>query len=145
MDLVSAIENAWGWTGIKPAQVVGDNDFGNLIVKDTGGRFWRLCPADLYCKVVAESRAELNKLSNDQAFLRDWYMTALVEQARVALGTLPPGFKYCLKVSGVLGGEYGGENLAVMSFVELIRASGHIAKEIAHLADGTQVGLEIVE
>ncbi len=32
------------------------------MIKDKQDRFWRLCPEDLYCKVVAENRSELDEL-----------------------------------------------------------------------------------
>lgn len=145
MELIAIIEDAWGWTGLKPAEIVGDNDFGNLMIKDQIGCYWRLCPEDLYCKVVASSRAELDQLSQDQEFLEDWYMTELVEQARERLGSLRPGFKYCLKIPGPLGGEYGGDNLATISLGGLIAASGHIAQETEGLPDGAQIKLSIVD
>ncbi|MDH5182212.1 MAG: DUF1851 domain-containing protein, partial [Gammaproteobacteria bacterium] len=77
MNIVEEIKEYQGWAGIEPAEVVGENDFGNLIIKDIEGRYWRLCPEDVYCEVVARDRAELDVLSADQAFLEDWYMTAL--------------------------------------------------------------------
>jgi hypothetical protein len=143
MELIAVIEEAWGWVGIKPTLVVGDNDFGNLIVKDESGQYWRLCPEDLYCKVVAHNREELDELSQGQEFLRDWHMSTLVGQAKEQLGTLRPGYKYCLKRPAVLGGQYGGSNLAVISLRELVAASGHMAKEIEGLPDGAQVKLQI--
>lgn len=145
MELIAIVKDAWGWTGLKPAEIVGDNDFGNLMIKDQIGCYWRLCPEDLYCKVVASSRAELDQLSKDQEFLEDWYMTELVEQARERLGPLRPGFKYCLKIPGPLGGEYGGDNLATISLGGLISASGHIAQQTEALPDGAQIKLSIVD
>lgn len=145
MELIAIIEEAWRWTGIQPDQIVGENDFGNLMIKDVTGSYWRLCPEDLYCKVIAGSRAELDQLSHDQEFLQDWYMTDLVQQARERLGTLSPGLKYCLKIPGTLGGEYGGDNLGTISLGELISASGHIAQQIKDLPDGAQVRLSIVD
>jgi len=145
MELTTEIANAWGWVGIEPEQVIGDNDFGNLIIKDVAGRYWRLCPEDLYCKVVASDRAELDALSQSQEFLRDWYMSGLVEQAKEKLGPLRPGYKYCLRIPGVLGGEYGGANLASVPLRELVAVSGHIAKEIEGMPDGAQVRLKITE
>jgi hypothetical protein len=44
MDLVSEIRDAWGWVGIDPIEVVDENDFENLIVRDADGKFWRVCP-----------------------------------------------------------------------------------------------------
>jgi hypothetical protein len=143
MELIATIEEAWGWVGIKPAQIVGDNDFGNLLIKDMAGQYWRLCPEDLYCKVVASSRTELDALSQDQEFLEDWYMANLVAIAKEKFGTLHPGYKYCLKIPGILGGEYGGSNLATILLKELLAASGHIAKEIQDLPNGAQVRFQI--
>ncbi len=139
------VKDAWGWTGLKPDQIVGDNDFGNLVIKDQSGRYWRLCPEDLYCKVIANSKAELDQLLQDQNFLRDWHMTELAQQARERLGPLRPGFKYCFKIPGTLGGEYGGDNLATISLGGLVSASGRIAKQIMALPDGAQVKLSVVD
>lgn len=77
LEVVEQIEKAWGWAGIKPVEVIGDNDFGNLIIKDAAGSYWRLCPEDLYCNRVANDRAEFDILSQDYDFLRDWYMGPL--------------------------------------------------------------------
>lgn len=145
MELIAIVAEAWGWTGLEPEEIVGENDFGNLMIRDQSGRYWRLCPEDLYCKVVADSRAALDALSQDQEFLHDWYMTELVQQARERLGPLAPGFKYCLRIPGTLGGEYGGDNLATISLVGLVSASGDIARQIEGLPDGAQVKLNIVD
>lgn len=145
MQLFEEVRSAWGWVGIEPVELIDDNDFGNLILKDVRGQYWRLCPEDLYCEVVANSREELDRLSKDQEFLRDWYMRGLVDQAFQRLGALAPGRKYCLKIPGVLGGEYGGDNLGTISFDELIRASGHIAQRIADLPDGASIKLSVTD
>ncbi|WP_119314547.1 T6SS immunity protein Tdi1 domain-containing protein [Calidithermus terrae] len=141
MDIIETVTNAWGWTGLQPDQVVGENDFGNLLIKDINGRYWRLCPEDLYCKIVANNRAEFDELLQDEEFMSDWLMTGLVEQAEERIGPLRPGHKYCLKVPGVLGGEFAGANLAVVPIHELISLSGRIAEEIDGLPDGAQVEL----
>lgn len=94
MNLVEEIRQSWDWTGINPTEVVGENHFGNLIVKDDKGRYWRLCPEDGYCKVIAKTRAELDALSSDRDFLEDWHMTPLVSLATATCGPLVPGRKY---------------------------------------------------
>jgi hypothetical protein len=70
MTIIDDIRAAWGWTGIVPVEIVGESDFGNLMIKDTEGRYWRLCPEDLTCQVVAQTSAELNVLAADENFLR---------------------------------------------------------------------------
>src|SRR5712671_866131 len=78
--IIEEISQSWGWIGISPVEVVGENDFGNLMIKDAEGRYWRLCPEDLYCKIVASDRKELDDLSKNQEFLHDWHMRAMVER-----------------------------------------------------------------
>jgi hypothetical protein len=145
MELIEHIERAWSWTGIKPVKVVGENDFGNLMVRDQQGQYWRICPEDLYCKPIAKDRAALDALIQDDEFQEDWAMAALVEEAQAKVGPLGSNRKYCLKIPGLLGGEYGGSNLASISLVELIAVSGDIAFQIKDLPDGAQVQFQIVE
>jgi len=99
VNLLDEVRGAWGWVGIEPVELIDANDFGNVILKDVRGQYWRLSPEDLYCEVVASSREELDRLSKDQEFLTDWYMRGLVDQAFQQLGALAPGRKYCLKLS----------------------------------------------
>jgi hypothetical protein len=145
MNLINEIRKSWGWTGIEPVAVVGENDFGNLIVEDADGRYWRLCPEDCYCDVIAANRTELDRLSADQNFLHDWSMKALVSLASTKCGPLTEGRKYCLKIPGVLGGAYGIENLATAPQAELVRISGDIARQIKDLPDGAQIRLKAVD
>lgn len=44
-----------------------------------------------------------------------------------------------------IGGEYGRENLATISQVELIRASGDLAQQIKDLPDGEKVRLRATD
>ncbi|MCG8092808.1 MAG: DUF1851 domain-containing protein [Candidatus Thiodiazotropha endolucinida] len=145
MSIIEVISLAWGWAGIQPVEVVGENDFGNLIVKDVAGMYWRICPEDVYCEVIANSREELDALSTNQEFLADWYMQALVEQAEEKLGPLSEGRKYHFVIPGVLGGEYGASNFQTVSLVEQIRFSGDLGKQIKELPDGAQVKLKVIE
>jgi hypothetical protein len=145
MSLVEEIRQYWGWVGIEPVEVVGENDFGNLIVKDDDGKYWRLCPEDCYCKVIAADRCELDALSTDQEFLCDWNMAHLVSLANDQCGPLSEGRKYCLKIPGVSGGAYGGDNLATAPQIDLVRFSGDIARQIEELPDGAKIKLQVVE
>lgn len=145
MSLVEEINQSWGWVGIDSVEVVDENDFGNLIVKDVDGKYWRLCPEDCYCEVIASNSQELNDLSVDQEFLQDWYMSALVSLAKDKLGPLSQGRKYCLKIPGLLGGAYDGDNLGTAPLVELIRFSGDLAKQTKELPSGTEVELRVVD
>ncbi|MRJ44238.1 DUF1851 domain-containing protein [Idiomarina loihiensis] len=145
MSIIQEIKGSWGWIGIEPLAIVGENDFGNLMIEDVDGKFWRLCPEDVYCEVVAKDRGELDQLSQDQDFLEDWYMQALVEQAKESLGALSEGRKYCLVIPAALGGEYGISNIKTVPLVELVRFSGDLAKQIKDLPDGAEIQLRVVD
>ena len=145
MDLIATIKDSWGWAGIDPSRIVAENDFGNLIIEDTDGRFWRLCPEDTYCEIVAGSETELDELRLDPEFVTDWDMAPLIEAAKASLGELPTGRKYCLKIPGILGGAYEIDNIGTISFEELISFSGDIAYQCKDVPDGTKVILEVVD
>ena len=145
MSIVEEIKESWGWVGIEPIEVVGENDFGNLMIKDVEGKYWRLCPEDVYCEVVAQNREELDALSTNQEFLEDWYMETLVETAKDKLGPLTEGRKYYLVTPGALGGEYGINNIKTAPLIEIVRFSGDIGKQIKDLPEGSQVELKVID
>lgn len=144
MNIIEIIKDAWGWCGVDPLEVVGENDFGNLIIKDIDGKYWRLCPEDAYCEIIAANRAELDVLSKSQEFLADWYMRNLVSMATEKYGALEAGLKFHLVIPAILGGEYSLENIKIISLVELIQFSGDLGKQIENLPDGAQITLNVI-
>jgi len=133
MITVDDINEAWGWVGLSAVEVLGANAFGNLIIRDADGSYWRLRPQDLCCEPVAQDRAALDALSYNQDFLNDWYMPELVDLAESTLGPLTDDRTYCLKIPSVLGGHYGSENLATVPLSELIRFAGESAQQFEGL------------
>lgn len=127
--ILQAINEAWDWTGMRAVEVVGANAFGNLIVRDDEGRFWRLRPQDLCCEPLAASRAAFDALAWDQAFLDDWYMPELVHLAEALLGPPGPGRAYGQRIPSALGGHYGCDNLTIVPLAELIRFAGEGAQQ----------------
>ncbi|HVE53804.1 MAG TPA: T6SS immunity protein Tdi1 domain-containing protein [Ramlibacter sp.] len=144
-ELLDEIAESWGWTGLQPSAVVAENAFGNLLVEDKSGRFWRMCPEDVYCERVAWDREALQALFGDQDFLEDWEMFALVESAVAKLGANAPGEKYCLLTPGALGGAYSVDNIGRAPLVELVRFSGGLGRYLRDLPDGAPVRFRVVD
>lgn len=142
--MIDAIQEGWGWTGIRSVETVETSAFGNVLVRDKDDRYWRICPEELSCEIVAKDKNEFQALLADAEFQRDWEMGELVAAAKKAIGLPPDGRCYCLKVPGVLGGKYSIENVGTITIDELIRASGDMGKQIKGLPDGTQVRLRVV-
>ena len=143
--MIEVISKSWGWTGIVPKEIIMTNPFGNFIIKDIVGNFWRICPEEVSCEIIANSNAEYCSLLHDQEFIDDWEMKNLVEYSNQNIGGLSEGKSYCLKIPGTLGGEYGGDNIGIISTKELIEFSGHIGKEISDLPDGSQIELDFIK
>jgi len=139
MNILEQILESWGWAGIKPVEIVAENEFANLIIKDVDDKFWRLCPEDVYCKVIANSIYDYNKMIQDEEFLNDWNMTVMVDEAMELLGALEDGYKYYMVIPGVVNGEYGGENIQTASFTRIIRFYGELGRQIKKLPDGAEI------
>ncbi len=145
MNLITEIRDSWGWAGINPTEIVDENDFGNLIVRDENGCYWRICNEEVFCVGIAQDHDQLDTLFQKQEFLADWKMVALVDQARKTVGALTEERKYCLVIPSVLGGEYGGSNIKSAPLVEMIRFSGDLGKQIRDLPDGAKIQLNVID
>jgi len=77
--MLDAIADAWGWKGVRPRALVMQNAFGNVIFTDDDGQYWRICPEELSCAVVATNGEEFAWLRSSEGFLEDWAMQVLVE------------------------------------------------------------------
>jgi hypothetical protein len=145
MRILNEIATAWGWKGVRPRAVIMQNAFGNVIFTDDEGQYWRICPEDLSCNVIAVDSEGFERVQESENFVIDWEMQGLVEQAIAAIGTLTAQRCYCLKIPGVLGGAYAIHNIGTIDRVALIAASGHIAEQIKDLPDGTKIRIKITD
>ena len=143
VNMLDTIRQVWGWTGVDPVAVMAVNGFGNVVVRSVDHTFWRICPEELSCKVVARSTGEWEATWADAAFQNDWQMTRLVEIAAAEVGPVGDDRCYRLKVPAALGGKYAPANLGANSRDELIASSGNLARQVRDLPDGAQVRLTI--
>jgi len=143
--LAEDIREAWGWKGTACAEIVAVSKFGNVVFADPAGRYWRICPEELECKVIAESREAYERLANDLEFRQDWEMARLLDMAEAKYGTQPVHRCFCLKMPGALGGAYEIDNIGTVGICELIRFAGDVAKQIKDLPPGSRVEFKIVD
>ena len=145
LDLLDIINEHWGWTGLKGIEIVGRNEFGNFIVLGEDQAYWRICPEELTCEVVAESQSDYLQLVESEDFQMDWNMTNLVQLARTHLGSLKEGWAYNLVVPATFGGRYDEANIRSVPLEELIGHSGKWALAIKDLPDGAQIELRVID
>ena len=137
------INKAWGWNNIHAVEVVSINNFGNIIIKENKGAYWRICPEELSCEMIASSESELKTLFMDEDFKVDWEMYKFVQEAKKITGELDLNESYCLKLPAVIGGKYEAQNFGKINLEELIAFSGNMAYQIRDLKDGDRIELEI--
>jgi hypothetical protein len=70
--MLTTINKAWDWIGVKAKEILQINDFGNIMFKSTKNEFWRICPEELYCEKIADSQSDYEKLLSDSEFIEDW-------------------------------------------------------------------------
>jgi len=135
MSILDTITAAWGWVTITPEKIIAENEFGNLIIKDLEGMYWRLCPEDLYCEVIADDDTEYNELVKDEEFNQDWFMEVMVKKATEKFGPLEEGFKYHMLEPGALGGKYAVFNIKPIELERIIKFSGELAQKLHRAGD----------
>jgi hypothetical protein len=143
MSFVDCINSHWSWAGISAVAVEARSAFGNVIVEDDQGRFWRICPEELSAQIVANNRDDLRVLWTKQDFILDWAMSDLADRAAKALGEPSPDDVLYLVIPAVLGGAYSPENIRHIAFEQLLRHAGDLARQIDSLPEGAQVKLVI--
>jgi hypothetical protein len=143
--LLEAIAQGWGWKFGEPAAIVATNHFGNAIIQNKDGHYFRIIPEEWQCELFAESFTQLEERRKGEDFVREWEMAALVERAQSALGPLAEGEVYCLVTPGCLGGKCAEENIRKISLRELFAYSGDMARQIDDLPDGASVTIKVTE
>ena len=138
-DPLQAISQGWSWKLGKPVEIIATNPFGNAIVRNETGQYFRIVPEEWQCELLASSAADLEEKRRQPDFIRDWEMSPLVVRAEAAHGPLTQGQVYCLVVPGILGGKYTEENIRKISLVELLAYAGDMAHQIDGVRDGAQV------
>lgn len=141
--MLKIINENWNWLNINFIKIIDENDFGNLILMNEDLTIWRICPEELQCEKIADNINQFLKLQNNDDFIEDWNIKYLNEIAIKKLGKLNNNEKFTLIKPGVLGGEYIVENLAKISFEELIKFAADLAFQIKDLKDGQKITFNI--
>jgi hypothetical protein len=143
--LVDIINERWGWNGAAPVEIIEINKFGNIIFTDDDGMYWRLCPEEVDMELIAENKEEYDELLEDDEFLMDWEMKALVDISEARYGKQPQGLCFCLCVPGVLDGEYDISNIDVIAIEELVSLSGDVAQQLESLPEDAEIDFSYVD
>lgn len=142
-ELIEVVNEGWNWLGFLTNEIKMVNEFGNLIIKTGEGNYFRICPEELSCELIAKTENEYINVINSQDFQDDWRMENLVEIAEDKLGRLEEKEKFCLKIPAVIGGGYSKKNIGKITFKELILCSGDLAFQIKDMEDGQKIELKI--
>jgi hypothetical protein len=142
--MISVIRDAWSWIGLDAVEIVATNAFGNYLVRDADGAYWRICPEELSCAKIADDESAYVSLLRDNGFLADWELQHLLELAVKKFGSPTADTCFCLKMPGVFGGKYVLENIGTISRRELVSFAGDMARQIEGVPDGAKLELKII-
>jgi hypothetical protein len=56
--LLEAVAEGWGWKLGNPVAIVATNQFGNAIVENAEGEYFRMVPEEWQCGLLARTAAE---------------------------------------------------------------------------------------
>ncbi len=143
--MIDDINSAWGWKGFRAKKIIEINDFGNVILKSAKHQYWRICPEEVTCKMIAQNDSDYNNLWNDSEFLEDWHMTKIIESAKSKMGELTGDSKYCLKIPALIGGKYELKNYGTAPFRELILFSGSLAEQTKDLPNRSKINFKFTD
>lgn len=143
--MINTITEYWGWKLGEAEEIILTNLFGNYIIKNTKGEYWRICPEELKCELIAKDNNEFETKRKNRDFILDWEMTNIVKIAKEKLSDLSSEQCYCLVYPSVLGGKYEAENIESTARATLISFSGEISRQIEDIPEGTQIKINFVD
>lgn len=141
--MIELINTTWGWTGMKAQTVFSTNAFAHMILCAEDGQYWKICPEELDCSLIAKDKTALHSILADSDFAEYWEMFDLIQLARTELGDLQKGEKYCLKLPIPLGGLYEPSNLGKIDHEKLISFSAQMAQHIQNTPEGESFKIQL--
>jgi len=141
-SLLESIQEGWGWAIGTPMRVIAINSFGNVVVQNSKGQFYRIIPESLEYVFLCDAEDDLEEVMKDSKFAFDWDMKLLRDQAEHALGRLSTNECYHLVIPAPLGGAYDLTNIKKIPIGEWLSFTGFVANKIKDLPDGAQIKFE---
>ena len=144
MSVVGALNDGWGWTGIKAAKVHDQSPMGHLIFASSEGCFYYLDVDGMRIETLGTADAVQAHFATREA-QELWSGGALVDAARNRFGELPEGHVFNLEPLALLQGQYEADQMCVLPLEDLIRFTGDAARQLKDLSDGAQFQVKVVD
>ncbi len=143
--ILETLSESWSWKIPNIVDVLAVNSMGNCILRTAENHYWRICPEELYAKIIALNEKELNEVFSDPNEKADWQLLGLIDQAERAHGELELGQCYGMVIPAVIGGDYSVENIQVKSIYEYLSLSGSFAYQTKNAKQGDKIKLCITD
>lgn len=140
---LAALNAAWGWTGVRFAEVFAHSLMGHMLIIDAVGAFHYLDPDLGELTLLGDEDAARAHMALEQT-QAVWRADALVDAAAVRLGPPDPGQVYSLRLPAMIAGDYAHDNLVKIDLVDLVYLSGDLARQTRDLPEGSPVNIRIV-
>jgi hypothetical protein len=133
----------WRWLCPLNVTIVDRNAYGDLFLRDEGGRVFRLNVAIGNLSLIAESEAQFLVLCQDADNREEWFAESDTRAA--AERGLTPGPSQCIgfSVPLVFAGSGFANNAYIADIYDHVGFLGDLHKQIAAVPDGAKVKLVI--
>ena len=135
----------WKWLLPDIKSIVLITCMGDLFIEDTQGNILFLLYDGGDLEIVANSKAEFERLLEDDEKVDSWFLPSLFEKLVNAGKILKENQVYSLLKLGILGGEYNVENIQPTNVSVHFSFSGSICRQLWDIPDGTEVNIVLGE
>ena len=139
--IIEVINKAWNWAVPKVKEILAVNSMGNVFLKDSEGKYWRICPEELTATLEAKNNDEVEIVFNNPEYKEDWQLLGLIDEAESHFGKIEVGECYAFIKPAVIGGDYSVKNMRVASIYEYLSFTGDIAFQTKDLKQGDEVNI----
>jgi hypothetical protein len=129
----------WRWLVPPQFTPVLMTAFGDLFLRDQSGRIHFLDLMSGELKQVAESQEEFERLCEDKAQRRSWFIGFVLAEVRKVRGELAAGECYSCKTPLSLGGLLDADNFERTDLQVHYSILGQLHQQTRHLPSGTNL------
>ena len=129
----------WRWLVSPDFTPVLMTSLGDLFLRDRSGCIYFLDLMSGDFKQVAKSQVEFDRLCEDRAQRRSWFMGFLLMELRKLRGELTSGQCYSCKIPVSLGGQLEAENFERTDLSVHYSILGQLHQQVRRLPPGTKI------
>jgi hypothetical protein len=129
----------WAWLLRNTFTLIALNNFGDMFLRDEGGKVHFLELATGQVTTIAESMEEFQRLSEDKNYRARWFLLGLLTELDHAGMAITKGECFGFKKPPVLGGRIELSNIEITQLSVYASLMGQIHQQVRNLPPGAKI------